>query len=199
MRFASLSLLLLLASPSLAAAQAYSPYLPAPSPSAYTLEDPGGEDPDLTGAHALRDSGAGMTIGGAITTGLGVMLMFVPGGFENWSGFIVGGLAQGLGGLSMFIGLPMWIVGDARTDILSAPLDERLETAERWELAGMITTLSGLALMAIGGGLMGLTLAARDDADTRTALLQTGSVFLPIGFLLATFIGPPMWGEGARF
>lgn len=196
MRFASLALLLACASPSLASAQVYLP--PPPTTEALALEDAQETERDLTGARALRDTGAGMTLGGTLTMGLGVLFMFVPGGFENWSGLIVGGLAQGLGGLSMFIGLPMWIVGDVREDILSAPFDQRIETAEQWELAGMITTLTGLALMAVGGGLMGLATTQR-DSDVRDPLLTSGAVALNVGFLMATFIGPPMWGEGARF
>jgi hypothetical protein len=196
MRFASLALLLVCASPSLTSAQVYLP--PPPTTEELALDDARDVERDLTGARALRDTGAGMTLGGVLTTGLGVLFMFVPGGFENWSGLIVGGLAQGLGGLSLFIGLPMWIVGDVRQDILSAPFDRRLETAEQWELAGMITTLAGLALMAIGGGLMGLGATAR-DGEVRSPLLTAGAVGLNVGFLMATFIGPPMWGEGARF
>jgi hypothetical protein len=195
-RLTPLALAVLIFLPSVAEAQLYLP--PLPTAEELALEDARQEERDLTGAWALRDTGAGMALGGMLTMGLGVAFMTAPAGFENWSGIIVGSLGQSLGGLSLLIGLPMWIVGDVREHILSASLDERLATAERWELAGMVTTLTGLGLMLLGGALMAAGATLR-DLDAQTPLVTGGAAGLNVGLLLATFIGPAMWGEGARF
>lgn len=150
----------------------------------------------LDDAHTLRDAGAGLTLGGVGLTGLGVGLMFGLTGFENWSGAIVGGLFEGLGGLAALIGIPTWIAGGVRSDVLSRRYDDRASVGHAYEVFGITTTAIGIALCAVGGGLLTAAMTMRDVPE---GAVWTGVVTLPIGYFLATFIGAPLWAEGGRF
>lgn len=179
---------LLLSVPSLASAQAD---LSLPSAEVLTLEASA-----LREGENLRDTGASLTLGGILETGFGLGLMFAyP---LSWATLIPGACLVGLGSLGGLIGIPMWIVGAVRSDILSRPPEERAAIGWTYQLAGMTTTLVGIALVVLGGATMGGSFAI-DDADVRQRVTATGGIAIPVGYFLATFIGPAMWSEGARF
>jgi hypothetical protein len=159
----------------------------------------------LADASYTRDVGAGLTLGGMGVTALGVGLMFGIGGFENWSGLIAGGLFEGIGGLLALIGIPTWIVGGVRSDVLSRAEGDRMRVAWGYELAGMVTTLASIGMCLVGGGLLlGGLIGANGsrsvhDGETYNSMAMAGVVMVPVGYFIATFIGAPLWSEGARF
>lgn len=159
-------------------------------------------DPDLAHARYLRDVGAGLTIGGLATTGLGTGLMF---GLGGWGGVIGGGTFEGLGGVLGLVGIPIWIVGAVRSDVLAASEGDRDGVAWSYELAGMVTTLLGLGLSLTGTLLLLTGIGAgsgsyrADSARAEETMRAAGGIMIPIGVFIALFIGTPMWAEGARF
>lgn len=159
-------------------------------------------DADLTDALYLRDVGMGLTLAGLATTGLGTGLMF---GLGGWPGVIGGGTFEGLGGVLSLVGIPMWIVGGVRSEILGARPGDRDRVAWDYELAGILTTLFAIATSAVGVGLLFNGYGASpgsftaDGAKSAETMRGTGGVMIPIGVFVALFIGTPMWAEGARF
>lgn len=158
----------------------------------------------LDDAHYVRDVGAGLTLGGIALTGLSVGLMFgLCCGWEDWGTPIAGGVFAGLGGLAGLIGIPTWIVGGVRSDILARPEPERASVGWSYELAGIVTTLTGIGLVLVGGALMAADVGLQNtwphDERAAAALRTSGAVMIPLGYFLATFIGPALWSEGARF
>lgn len=151
-------------------------------------------DAQLADASYVRDVGAGLTIAGLTTTAGGTALFF---GIASGNGFgaaIGGGLLWGIGGLFSLAGIPTWIVGSVRASILAAAEPDRSRVAWSYELAGIVTTLVGIGLTLVGGALIAAG-AGTNELD----VTGTGGVLIPIGFFVATFIGPPLWAEGGRF
>ncbi len=109
---------------------------------------------------------------------------------------IGGGTLEGAGGVVSLIGIPMWIVGALRVDVLSRDLEERPRVARSYELAGIIVTSLGLLTAAMGGVLMAVS--ASDSRNFGSTFLPAVSM-LPTGIALAAFVGAPLWAEGARF
>lgn len=160
----------------------------------------------VSSAHSLRDTGAGLTLAGIASTGLGVGLMFGITGFENYGGIIAGGVFEGLGGVFALAGIPTWIAGGVRSDVLSAPVDARAERGWQYELTGIVITTLGIGMCLVGGGLVAAGIAGTSSSSsyanesTYEAMRTTGlAVLIPVGFFLGTFIGAPLWAEGARF
>jgi hypothetical protein len=177
---------------------------PALAQEAAERAPPPGSSTPQADAHYTRDVGAGLTLGGIALTGLGAGLMFGISGFENWGGVIAGGLFEGLGGLAALIGIPTWIAGGVRSDVLSHPEAERESVGWSYELAGIVTTLAGIGLCLVGGAIsaIGIGLDSTWPRDERALELMRGLgvyAFIPFGYFLATFIGAPLWAEGARF
>lgn len=171
---------------------------------AQEADPPSEAERELADAHYLRDVGAGLTLGGIATAGLGAGLMFGITGFENWGGIIAGGLFEGIGGLLALIGMPTWIAGGVRSDVLGHREEERADVGWSYELAGIVTTLAGVAICLVGGALagsgMGLENTYPHDERALETMRSLGAfVFIPLGYFIATFIGTPMWAEGARF
>lgn len=81
-----------------------------------------------------------------------------------------------------------------RANILAAPDAERARVAWSYELAGIVTTLAGVGLTLLGGAL-----AIAGMSTQELALGVTGVTLIPTGYFVATFIGPALWAEGARF
>ncbi|MBX7192797.1 MAG: hypothetical protein K1X94_12100 [Sandaracinaceae bacterium] len=151
------------------------------------------EDEQLDEARGLRAAGIALTVSGVATAGVGTGLML---GVGDWGGVIGGGTLEGLGGVLSLIGIPMWIVGAARVDVLSASLDARDRIARGYEVAGIVVTSLGLAMAIAGAALMGVAASGSSNFD-QTFLPSV--VMLPAGAFLAAFIGAPLWAEGARF
>lgn len=157
------------------------------------LEDGLVEQRALADAHSLRNSGAALTVSGVATTLGGVGMMFAGLDFVSSVG---GGTLEGVGGLVSLIGIPMWIAGAVRVDVLSRPYDDRAEAARPYEIAGQIVTAAGLVLAAVGAVLM---------ATTATGVTRSEDTFLPAvsllpaGVAITAFVGAPLWAEGARF
>ena len=147
----------------------------------------------LDDARGLRAAGMALTVSGIANAGVGTGVML---GLGGWGGVIGGGTLEGLGGLLSLIGIPMWIVGAARVDILSAPYAERDRIAETYEIAGIVVTALGVVMAIAGGALMGV---AADGSSNFDDVFLPSVVMLPAGAFLAAFIGAPMWAEGARF
>jgi hypothetical protein len=160
----------------------------------------------VSSAHGLRDAGAGLTIAGLASTGLGVGLMFGITGFENYGGIIAGGVFEGLGGALALAGIPTWIAGGVRSDVLGTSVDARAERGWQYELSGIVITMLGIATCLVGGGLIAGGIAGTSSSSsfaneqTYEAMRNVGGmVLIPVGFFLGTFIGAPLWAEGARF
>lgn len=147
----------------------------------------------LADAHTLRNSGAALTVSGIATTLGGVGLMFSGLDFASSVG---GGTLEGVGGLVSLIGIPMWIVGAVRVDVLSRTFEERASAARPYELAGQIVTGAGLLLAAVGAVLMATTATGATPSDQTFVPAVT---LLPSGVAIAAFVGAPLWAEGARF
>ncbi len=153
-------------------------------------------------AHYVRDVGAGLTLGGIATTGLGVGLML---GLRDVSGSITGGVFAGIGGLLGVVGVPTWIVGGVRSDVLSHPESERGRVGWSYELAGIVITLSSIGACLVGGALLaaayGLSTSSQGPADDQLsrAFVSAGGAMVPIATYIAMFLGVPIWAEGARF
>lgn len=176
---------------------------PAAAQDTFTLEDPNeaAVAEDLAYARYLNDVGMGLTIGGLVTHGVSLTGVFTGG----LAGGIAGGTFAGAGGVLSLAGIPMWIVGALRSNILSARPEDRAQVAWDYELAGMVTTLVSIGLCLIGAGLMFGGALARNSyrgfgtEPTHEALIATGGVLIPLGFFTAIFIGTPMWADAARF
>ncbi len=149
----------------------------------------------LEEAHHLRGIGMGLTLGGLLTAGGGTASLFAG----RLDGAIAGGTFAGLGGVLGLVGIPMWIVGAIRSDVLGAPREHRASVAWSYELAGIVTTLSGIGIALVGVALMfvGPSLV-RGGERTHEVVIGTGGVLIPIGTFIALFIGVPMWAEAAR-
>lgn len=145
-------------------------------------------DEALASARTRYDVGLGLTLGGTATTGLGAALMF---GLGGWGGIIGGGVVTGLGGAAFLIGVPIWIVGAVRADILRSGASQA-EAAERWETAGIVVFCLGLVMATMGATMMG-------TYDGDGGVLTAGLSLLPVGVALSAFVGLPLWAEGARF
>ncbi len=169
-------------------------FLPLPARAQLqALEGGLAEQQALADAHTLRNSGMALTISGLTTTTGGVGMMFSGIGFADVVG---GGTLEGVGGLLSLIGIPMWIAGAVRVDVLSQPVDERASAARPYELAGMILTCGGLFLSAIGAVLMATSATGATQFDQTFIPSVT---LLPAGVAIAAFVGAPLWAEGARF
>lgn len=175
-------------------------------PGSAEAQGPTWPDPEaelVSSAHGLRDAGAGLTLAGIAGTGLGVGLMF---GLPDWSGIIAGGTFEGLGGLLALAGIPTWIAGGVRSDVLATSVDARAERGWQYELSGIVITMLGIATCLVGGGLVAGGIAGTSSSSsfaneqTYEAMRNVGGmVLIPVGFFLGTFIGAPLWAEGARF
>jgi hypothetical protein len=176
---------------------------PAAAQETLVLEDPNeaAAAEDLAYARYLNDVGMGLTIGGLVTHGVSLTGVFTGG----LAGAIAGGTFAGAGGVLSLAGIPMWIVGSLRSNILSARLEDRDRVAWDYELAGMVTTLVSLGISLIGAGLIAGSImtanAYRGFGVERThePLAAAGGILIPIGFFTALFIGTPMWADAARF
>lgn len=157
------------------------------------LEGGPAEQQALSDAHTLRNSGMALTLSGLATTAGGVGMMFSG---IDVVGSIGGGTLEGAGGLVSLIGIPMWIAGAVRVDVLSLPADERASAARPYELAGMIVTGAGLLLAVVGAVLMATSASGATQFDQTFVPSVT---LLPGGVALAAFVGAPLWAEGARF
>lgn len=180
---------------------------PASAQDTLTLGDPDADldgDPneaavaeELAYARYLNDVGMGLTIGGLVTHGVSLAGVFTG----DLAGAIAGGTFAGAGGVLSLAGIPMWIVGSVRSNILSAHPSDRDRVAWDYELAGMVTTLVSIGISLIGAGLIlgGMASVNPYSPSTHQQIIGTGGVLIPIGFFTALFIGTPMWAEGARF
>lgn len=151
----------------------------------------------LEDAHYLRGTGMGLTLGGVITAGGGTASLFSG----DVAGAISGGTFAGLGGVVGLAGIPMWIVGAIRSDVLGAAPDDRVRVAWDYELAGIVTTLTGTGIALVGLALMfvGFGLVRGTGEHTHELFIGTGGALIPIGTFIALFIGTPLWAEAARF
>lgn len=154
----------------------------------------GAPSTELADANYLNDVGMGLTIAGLATTAAGTGLFF---GLAPGTGFgaaIGGGLLWGIGGILALAGIPTWIVGSVRSNVLAVSPDERERVGWDHELAGMVTTLVSFATMALGGALL-----VGGAASLQSEVIATGGILIAVGFFVSTFIGTPLWAEGARF
>jgi hypothetical protein len=151
------------------------------------------DDAMLGEARDLRAAGMALTVSGLATAGGGTGLML---GLGGWGGVIGGGTLEGLGGVLSLIGIPMWITGAVRVEVLSHAWGEREQLAEAYEIAGIVITTLGLAMAVTGGALMGV--AANGSSNFDQVFLPS-VIMLPAGAFFAAFIGAPLWAEGARF
>lgn len=163
----------------------------APSARAQSTEEP---NAPLAYASYLNDVGMGLTIAGLATTAAGTGLVFGIGSMNGFGAAVGGGVLWGLGGVLGLAGIPTWIVGSVRSHILAASEDDRARVAWSYELAGIVTTLVGIGISLVGGALMlgGMGTNTLDATGT-------GGVLIPIGYFVSTFVGTPLWAEGARF
>ena len=184
---AALLVSLLVGSPALAAAQGPAVDVAGMLDTSETPED-GDRLPDRGEANTLTHIGLSLTVSGLTTAALGVSL-FVP-SFIAWG--IPGGTFAGLGGLLMMIGMPIWIAGGVRREVLSARPEDRGRVGNDYEIAGIVTTFVSLATSLVGAGLL-LFVGNRAEGAA------SGLTLLPLGAGIAHFIGIPMWCEGARF
>jgi hypothetical protein len=126
-------------------------------------------------------------------------------GLGGWGGVIGGGTFEGIGGLLGLAGIPVWIVGAVRSDVLAASEGDRDGVAWSYELGGIVTTLVGLGVSLAGTALLLSGIAAgagsfrAETARTEETMRSAGGIMIPIGVFVALFIGTPMWAEGARF
>lgn len=141
----------------------------------------------------LSGVGMGLTIGGIATTAGGTALVFAIGPGNGFGAAIGGGLLWGVGGALGLAGIPTWIVGSVRANVLAAREEDRARVAWGYELAGIVTTLAGIGIILAGGALM-----AAGMATLQIDLTGTGGALIPIGYFVSTFIGPPLWAEGGR-
>lgn len=143
--------------------------------------------PDRGETNTLVHVGLSLTVSGLTTAALGTSLL-IP--LVAWG--IPGGTFAGLGGLLMMIGMPIWIAGGIRRDVLNARPEDRARIGDTYELAGIVTTFLSLAMSLAGG-------AALAFAGSTQAGAIGGLTLLPLGAGIAHFVGIPMWCEGARF
>jgi hypothetical protein len=138
----------------------------------------------------LEHSGAALTVSGLATVAGGLTWFFTPLGWEDYSGFVGGLSLVGLGGLSLVIGLPMWIVGSLRRDILTS--NSSIETRTAWVATGGV--LLGLGIISAVAG----TLVAFGSPNDSESVIG-GIIAVPLGITLAAFVGAPMLGDALRF
>ena len=143
--------------------------------------------PDRGETNTLVHVGLSLTVSGLTTAALGTSLL-IP--LVAWG--IPGGTFAGIGGLLMMIGMPIWIAGGIRRDVLNARPEDRARIGDAYELAGIVTTFLSLAMSLAGG-------AALAFAGSTQAGAISGLTLLPLGAGIAHFVGIPMWCEGARF
>jgi hypothetical protein len=159
-------------------------------------------DAQLADARYINDVGAGLTIAGLTSTALGAAFWLGLGYSGNGIGAIIAGpFFWCIGGPLGLAGIPTWIVGAIRSNILAANESERDRVAWSFELAGIVTTLAGIAVSLLGAALIIASFALVDGSGSRRheVFAGTGGVLIPIGYFISTFIGTPLWAEAGRF
>lgn len=173
------------------------------SPSATLAQDPVLDlelelEQEHEDAAYVRDVGAGLFLSGLALTGGGTGIMLgIDGGFEGWGHVIGGGLLTGIGGVLGLVGLPTWIAGGVRADVLSASSSlARARAGREWQSAGIAIFATGMGLTTLAAVVMAFAVGLRNTPDE---VVLTSVVMIPVGSFVALFIGAPMWAEGARF
>lgn len=141
----------------------------------------------LAYADGVYYGGLGLTVAGL---GLGVASGVVLGTLRTGDFIGWGSAVAAFGSLALVTGVPMWIVGAVRSDILRAGA-ERAQVTEHWEIAGGIVTCAGILIAMAGMWLLGGTQDGR--------LLEAGWNVLAGGLFVGGFIGLPMWAEALRW
>lgn len=152
-------------------------------------------------AGVLSDWGIGLTVAGlgagALGTGLYAALTSSTGDYIGAEQVLPGSILWAVGGAVLLSGVPTWIVGAVRASLSDAAEQDRARVADDWERAGIGVFVGGLAVSALGAALFGGALAS--NGDDPPGLLLSGFVMIPVGLVIAAFVGAPMWAEGARF